>query len=215
MDSISGRARPPYVTFPRFLGLFLQHLGDGYAGELEDEMRCPTMSSRLFSAAPQEGDPHLTNQMLDWIAHPYTADPHPVNFVPIIVEPIAQQPGEAQPAGEAQPTDDPTTADSSSSSSSYDRQSPLHQSPAEIPSGNTESIHLNSDADTNYSGPSSESPIITRPPPQQIPTKPLLPGLHHLRGSLTTPFPPTCHLSLNQSHLRECRLIFNPRFYNC
>ena len=105
VDMISGRARPPYVTFPRFIGLCLQHLEDGYAGDSEDEMKCPTMSPRLFNAAPQEGDPPLTAHMMDWIAHPYTVDPRPVNFVPIIVEPLAAQHPEAaaQPAGDAQP----------------------------------------------------------------------------------------------------------------
>ena len=118
------------------------------------------MSSRLFSAVPQAGDPHLTADMLNWSNNPYTADPRPVNFVPLIVAPIAQQPGdEAQPAGGDQPTDD-TTADSSSSSS-LDRRSPAPQSTADdTTSGNTETVHLTS------SGPSSESPLITRPSPQ-------------------------------------------------
>ena len=173
VDTISGRSRPPYVTFPSFIGLFLQHLGNGYAGDPEDEMSCPSMSSRLFSAAPQEGDPHLTAEMFDWIAHPYSADPRPVNFVPILVEPLAQQPGDQpQPAAAAhpQPTGDATTTADSSSSSSHDRQSPLHQSPAATPSGNTDSVHLTqSEAATTFSHPSSESPIITRPPPQQVP----------------------------------------------
>ena len=89
VDTISGKARPSYVTFPRLIGFSLQHLGDGYAGEPEDELNCPTLSSRMFSTAPQDGDPHLTERMLAWINHPYTTDPRPANFVPIIVEPIA------------------------------------------------------------------------------------------------------------------------------
>ena len=145
VETISGKSRPPYVTFPRFIGLFLQHLGEGYVGEPEDELPCPSMSPRMFSSAPQEGDPHLTNSMLNWIAHPYSADPHLVNFVSILVEPLQQQPGDIpQSVGEAhpQPTDDTQLTDESSSSSSQDRQSPLHHSPAETPSGNTASVHL-------------------------------------------------------------------------
>ena len=67
VDTISGKARPAYVTFPRFIGLFLQHLGDGYAGEPEDEHPCPMMSPRLFSAAPQVSDPltHCSHSGMD------------------------------------------------------------------------------------------------------------------------------------------------------
>ena len=70
VETISGKTRPAYVTFPRVIGLFLQHLGTGYAGEPEDELKCPTLSSRMFSAATQNGDPHLMNRILAWIEHP-------------------------------------------------------------------------------------------------------------------------------------------------
>ena len=49
----------------------------------------------MISAAPQEGDPHLTNCMLAWIKDPYTADPRPVNFVPVIVEHLDQHPDDS------------------------------------------------------------------------------------------------------------------------
>ena len=75
VDTISDRARPSYITFPRLIRLCLQHLGDEYAGEPEDEMNCPVLSSRMFSAVPQDGDPHLTPYMLAWIEHTYVAEP--------------------------------------------------------------------------------------------------------------------------------------------
>ena len=105
VETIVGKVRPAYVTFPRFIGLLLQHLGEGYVGEPEHELPCPSLSPRMFSSAPQEGDPHLTNSMMDWVANLYTADPRPVNFVPIMVQPLAaQHPAPAdQPAVEAQP----------------------------------------------------------------------------------------------------------------
>ena len=144
--------------------------------------------------------------MLDWIAHPYTADPRLVDFMPLIVEPIAQQAGDEpqptddeQPTGSTQPTastqqagEDSRAADSMSTSSS-DRQSPQHQSPQhqsppsqspiDIASGNTESIHLsNSEVATTFSHPSSESPLITIPqilpvPPQTQPKPPTPPTI--------------------------------------
>ena len=107
----------------------------------------------------------------------------------------------AQPAAEAQPTDDPTTTADSSSSLSHDRQSPILQSPAAAPSDRTESVHLtHSGAGTSFSHPSSESPIITRPPPQhipqQIPPKPPTPRRspskgesHHTIPSHVSPIP--------------------------
>ncbi|KAL4579768.1 hypothetical protein LXL04_015933 [Taraxacum kok-saghyz] len=144
--TISGKARPTYVTFPRFIGLFLQHIGDGYAGEPEDERPCSTMSPRLFSTAPQAGDPPPFPHMVDWSANPYSEDPRPVNFVPIMVQPLAAQHPDpaAQPAGEAQPqptdetqpSDDATTT-ADASSSSPERQSPIHHSPAQTASDYT------------------------------------------------------------------------------
>ncbi|KAL4590854.1 hypothetical protein LXL04_003798 [Taraxacum kok-saghyz] len=184
--TISGNARPTYVTFPSFIGLFLQHIGDGYAGEPEDERPCSMMSPRLFSTAPQ------------------VAEPRPVNFVPIMVQPLAAQHPDpaAQPAGEAQPQPyDEATTTADASSSSPERQSPIHHSPAPTTSGNTSPVHLTqSEADTNFSHPSSESPLISplspNPINQHIPPRPSTPHTspsqgesHHTIPSHVSPIP--------------------------
>lgn len=186
VETISGRTRPQYVTFPRFIGLILEHLGAGYAGDIGSDMRCPTSSPRLFSAAPQPGDPPVFPHMLNWINHPYSADPRPTDFVPLIVEPLAQQAGsEAQLTGSTQPIASPSSQPAGNdpgtgaqlSTSPSDQQPPQHQSPQQqhrsptpqspinIESGNTESIHFsNSEAATSFSHPSSESPLLNVPP---------------------------------------------------
>ncbi|KAL4586416.1 hypothetical protein LXL04_011052 [Taraxacum kok-saghyz] len=222
VETISGRARPQYVTFPRFIGLLLEHLGNGYAGEIGDDMRCPTSSPRLFSAAPQPNDPPTFPHMLNWIDHPYTAEPRPVDFMPMVVEPLAQQAGDQdQPAGEAEPqhtdetqlADDATTT-SNASSSSPERQSPIHLSTAATASGNTSSVHLTqSESSSSFSHPSSESPLIT---PYLLTQSTnifhqilRLPILLHLEGSHITASQPT-YLPSNLNHKpKNSRLIFN------
>ncbi|KAL4572865.1 hypothetical protein LXL04_019653 [Taraxacum kok-saghyz] len=90
VETINGKQRPPYVTFPRWIDLCLQHLGIGYVGAPEDEIKFATMSSRLINVAPQDGDPHLTNNMLAWSADPYFSNPRVVDFVPPIAAPVDQ-----------------------------------------------------------------------------------------------------------------------------
>ena len=137
--------------------------------------------------------PHLTERMLDWIAHPYTAAPRPVNFVPILVEPIDHLPSDqAQPSDEAQHpdvhqspqhTDPASTSATQRSDSSSTAESSSSEAADEVPSGNTESLYLTpSEAATNASGPSSESPLITRPSPQPIPPKPPTPRKSPSKG---------------------------------
>ena len=92
VETMSGKQHPTHVTFPRCIALFLQHIGTGYVGEPEDAIDFTTISTRLINAAPQDGDPHLTNNMLAWIADPYFQNPRPVNYVPPTEEPIQAQP---------------------------------------------------------------------------------------------------------------------------
>ncbi|KAL4574023.1 hypothetical protein LXL04_020845 [Taraxacum kok-saghyz] len=115
--------------------------------------------------------------MLAWISDPYFSNPRAVNFVPPVAEPVDQHPEEnSQHSDQHMSSQQPNpTASTSSSSSDAEQQ---HHSPAsnrspdhtisvhldDTNSGNTVTLHLSqpSEASTNFSGPCSESPLITR-----------------------------------------------------
>ena len=88
VETISGKQRPTYLTFPRWIALCLQHIGTGYVGEPEDAIPFSTMSTRLINAVSQDDDPRLTNNKISWIEHPYFENPRPVNYVPPAEEPL-------------------------------------------------------------------------------------------------------------------------------
>ena len=179
-----GKQRPACVTFPRWIALCVQHIGTGYVGEPEDALAFATMSSRLINVVPQDGDPHLTNNMLAWITDPYFQNPCLVNFVPPVADPIGQHPNaddQNPDQGHASPQQRSANASSSSSSSDahHSQRSPASQQTADhtvsvhiedAHSGDTVTLHLSepSEADTKFSGPSSSSPLITRSSPQPI-----------------------------------------------
>ena len=186
VDTISGKQQPAYVPFPRWIALFLRYIGTGYIGDPEDELACAMMSSTLINVVPKNGDHDLIRRMLYWIPRPYFCNPRPINYVPPVATPTNDQPeqqaDQQPPSSSSSSVDDATTntatatatANANATSSSSEMPSSSHSSALEkstscdtgaIPDSYSEQPV---EAETNFSVPSSESPLITLPQPQSV-----------------------------------------------
>lgn len=81
IECISGKKRPTYVPYPRWLVLFLVHAGMGYNINREESIPIHVLSSRIINVRPVDGDPYLSNPMMSWIQNPYEAKEHQENTI--------------------------------------------------------------------------------------------------------------------------------------
>ncbi|CAI9299140.1 unnamed protein product [Lactuca saligna] len=65
---------PAYVPYPCWLGLILAYDKESYNVNHVYIITIPALSTKIINAAPSNGDMHITQKMVNWIANTYTVE---------------------------------------------------------------------------------------------------------------------------------------------